>query len=180
MSCGEATDSVHSSRPIGNDRIRTRVSSRTTTAPVSNAPSTPVRLARSIAAKSEARRPRLTRNKITEGFASRRSARSVLKSVSADTRTRSSEAARASTVASSAAWRPYSRMWIASWVDDRSASANRGLSALSMRNLTVAEGWAVHAPGALRPQREALLGYRRLRDPEIPRGFPSLSFHRLP
>jgi predicted nuclease of restriction endonuclease-like RecB superfamily len=77
------------------------------------------------------------RNKITEGVVASRRASRVPKSVSADTTTRDSVAARSKTASSVAACIPYSRVWTASCPAARSPAASRGDSALSMRRCTL-------------------------------------------
>lgn len=85
---------AYSSPPTGSGRTRIRASSSTATHPRSKAGSSAGRLARSKAACRSGRRSRCCRNKTTEGFCSCLRARSVPKSVSAETMMRPSSLAR--------------------------------------------------------------------------------------
>ena len=116
----------HVSSPTGNCRTRIRASSKMTMLPSCNAVSTTGRFARSIANCCSGFRSVLRLNKIMEGFRPRVSANTIPKSVSAETRIRSSKVAASRTCLSVAEPNPYSRTCLASWPFWHSRAARIG------------------------------------------------------
>ena len=127
---------------IGSARTRIRASSNTTTAPRSRSSAMTARLAVSKANWRAGCRSVPRRNKTTDGRVSARTASSVPKSVSADTRILPSAAALAKISSSEAVWSPYSLTCDASYPASRSPAAKTGDKALSMRNFTASRAAA--------------------------------------
>ena len=91
---------------MGSERIRMRAFSKTTTAPAASASLTLGRFATRSATCARGTRGAPRRKRITDGAVSWRTARSVPKSVSAETTTRPSRAARSKITTSSASRSP--------------------------------------------------------------------------
>ena len=134
---------------IGSTRTRMRVSSNTTILPCRKGASIDGKFAKRSANCLSGLRSVPLRKRMTEGFRSVVSASNVPKSVSADTRMRSSSLECAKTLESSADCKPQSRTCDASCPFFRNPSARIGDNALSIKNLTGARA-AIH----VRAQRQ--------------------------